>query len=253
MSRNSGREVGWPTPPRHAAACLRPPLPPRHSRHSWLTRRLIGRAAHELGEWQQAELAYRKALDVQPNCVAAWTGLARLFAASGNAVGAVEANEKVVRVLFTLLLMIWRQGRSCCHGCLSRCGLQWVRLSQPAPNCCPVQLSLLPEEDPSHQQHELCLADAYNRCGRYQEAARQYRQLLAHADDEGAEEAPLPETRVELLCRLADIQVGGRSRRHWRQSACGRCPDSNAALAIHGWLDHPDRPPPLSVSAAEAG
>ncbi|EFN59234.1 hypothetical protein CHLNCDRAFT_138218 [Chlorella variabilis] len=124
---------------------------------------LIGRAAHELGEWQQAELAYRKALDVQPNCVAAWTGLARLFAASGNAVGAVEANEKV--------------------------------------------LSLLPEEDPSHQQHELCLADAYNRCGRYQEAARQYRQLLAHADDEGAEEAPLPETRVELLCRLADIQL----------------------------------------------
>lgn len=78
-----------------------------------------------------------------------------------------------------------------------------------ACHCCcpPPQLSLLPEEDPSHQQYELCLADAYQRCGRYQEAVRQYRQLLAHADDEGAESQQLPETRVELLCRLADIQV----------------------------------------------
>ncbi|KAL4853629.1 Tetratricopeptide repeat protein SKI3 [Chlorella vulgaris] len=123
---------------------------------------LIGRAAHELGEWQQAELAYRKALDVQSSNLPAWAGLARLFAASGNIFGAVEANEKV--------------------------------------------LSLLPEEDPSHQQYELCLADAYNRCGRYAEAARQYRQLLAHEPEEGTE-GQLTESRVELLCRLADIQL----------------------------------------------
>jgi hypothetical protein len=62
-------------------------------------------------------------------------------------------------------------------------------------------------------QYELCLADAYNRCGRYHEAARQYRQLLDRSGAEGSEEAPpLPETRLELLCRLADIQVQGGQR-----------------------------------------
>lgn len=80
-----------------------------------------------------------------------------------------------------------------------------------------MQLSLLPEEDPSHMYYELCLADAYNRCGRYHEAARQYRQLLDRPGEEGSDEAPaLPETRLELLCRLADIQVqrahGGRPK-----------------------------------------
>lgn len=34
-----------------------------------------------------------------------------------------------------------------------------------APPPC-LQLSLMPEEDPTHQQHELWLADAYNRAGR---------------------------------------------------------------------------------------
>ena len=71
----------------------------------------------------------------------------------------------------------------------------------PTNDC---QLSLLPEEDPSHQQHELWLADAYNRAGRYAEAVRQYRQLLLHASED---EGHLVEERVELLCRLADIQV----------------------------------------------
>ena len=70
-----------------------------------------------------------------------------------------------------------------------------------------LQLSLLPEEDPTHQQHELCLADAYARTGRYAEAARQYRQLLWHeAEDPGK----LPEPRVEVLCRLPTCRrVGG--------------------------------------------
>lgn len=68
----------------------------------------------------------------------------------------------------------------------------------------PLQLTLLPEEDAAHQQHELWLGDAYARAGRYREAARQYRQLLDHAaEDEGH----LPEPRVEVLARLADIQL----------------------------------------------
>lgn len=34
---------------------------------------------------------------MKPNELAAWAGLARLYAASGNAAKAVEANEKLVR------------------------------------------------------------------------------------------------------------------------------------------------------------
>ena len=85
---------------------------------------------------------------------------------------------------------------------------------QTAPSLCspcppgPPQLTLLPEEEPSHQQHELWLGDAYARGGRYREAARQYRQLLDHAAEDAGH---LPEPRVEVLARLADIQVGPRS------------------------------------------
>ena len=58
--------------------------------------RLIGQAAHALQEYGQAELAYRRALDVRADCLPAWVGLARLFAATGNTAGAVEANERAV-------------------------------------------------------------------------------------------------------------------------------------------------------------
>ena len=83
---------------------------------------------------------------------------------------------------------------------------------QMPPAVALVQLGLLPEEDASHQQHELWLADAYNRSGRYQEAARQYRQLLAQGGVGEAweqQQQQAAEERIELLCRLADIQVGG--------------------------------------------
>jgi hypothetical protein len=85
-----------------------------------------------------------------------------------------------------------------------------ARNTPPADRPTLLQLGLLPEEDPSNWQHELWLADAYNRSGRYQEAARQYRQLLAQGGEgEGGEQQQqLPEQRIELLCRLADIQVG---------------------------------------------
>lgn len=57
---------------------------------------LVGRAAHAIQEYKQAELAYRKALEVEPDSLPAWTGLARLYATTVNSTGAVEANEKVV-------------------------------------------------------------------------------------------------------------------------------------------------------------
>ena len=59
---------------------------------------MIGQAAHALQEYEQAELAYRRALDVRADCLPAWVGLARLFAATGNTTGAVEANERAVGV-----------------------------------------------------------------------------------------------------------------------------------------------------------
>ena len=59
-------------------------------------RSLIGRAAHAIQEYGQAELAYRKALEVAPDSLPAWTGLARLYAATANRRGAVVANENVV-------------------------------------------------------------------------------------------------------------------------------------------------------------
>lgn len=73
------------------------PRPPRCCPCACATCRLIGRAAQELGEYGQAELAYRKALEVRGDSLAAWAGLARLSAATGNTAGAVEANEKAVR------------------------------------------------------------------------------------------------------------------------------------------------------------
>ena len=74
-----------------------PPLPhPRHRHACTPLCRLIGQAAHALQEYGQAELAYRRALDVRADCLPAWVGLARLFAATGNTAGAVEANERAV-------------------------------------------------------------------------------------------------------------------------------------------------------------
>lgn len=74
--------------PVHVSFFHLPPLMPLRS--------LIGRAAHAIQEYGQAELAYRKALEVAPDSLPAWTGLARLYAATANSTGAVEANEKVV-------------------------------------------------------------------------------------------------------------------------------------------------------------
>ena len=89
-----------PPPPPNAAATPRaaPAVEPRlPNRHALLPCRLVGRAAYELGEFSQAELAFRRALGVAPDCLPAWTGLARLAAATGNTTAAIEANEKVVR------------------------------------------------------------------------------------------------------------------------------------------------------------
>ena len=88
-----------PAPPATAAAPLRCPaslLPEPGRLDAGCARRLIGRAAHELGEFGQAELAFRRALGVAADCLPAWAGLARLAAATGNNAAAIEANEKTV-------------------------------------------------------------------------------------------------------------------------------------------------------------
>lgn len=124
-------------------------------------------------------------------------------------------------------------------------------LSQPppSPSALPgLQLALLPEDDASHQQHELWLADAYARAGRYSEAVRQYRQLLAPEREAGA--FP-PEQRVDVLSRLADIQV--------RDMGCGAGPgDGRGRAAILAGLRLPLMvlmllPPHLPLCAAQAG
>ncbi len=57
---------------------------------------LIGRAAYHLKEYEQAELAYRRAMEAKPGLLQAWEGLAQVFAASGNIAGEIEANEHLV-------------------------------------------------------------------------------------------------------------------------------------------------------------
>jgi tetratricopeptide (TPR) repeat protein len=57
---------------------------------------LIGKAALGLEEFEQAELAYRRALESKPDLLSAWEGLALVHAAAGNTVGEVEANERLV-------------------------------------------------------------------------------------------------------------------------------------------------------------
>ena len=61
---------------------------------------LIGQAAFHLKEYEQAELAYRRALEANPSLSQqrAWEGLAQVFAASNNASGEIEANEHLVRL-----------------------------------------------------------------------------------------------------------------------------------------------------------
>lgn len=61
---------------------------------------LIGKAAFHLGEHQQSELAYRKAVEANPAGLPAWRGLAELGTATGSAGGAVEAYQKLVRAPF---------------------------------------------------------------------------------------------------------------------------------------------------------
>jgi superkiller protein 3 len=57
---------------------------------------LIGEAAFHLKEYEQSELAYRRALETKPGLLDAWQGLAEVFAASGNIAGEIEANERLV-------------------------------------------------------------------------------------------------------------------------------------------------------------
>jgi superkiller protein 3 len=58
--------------------------------------RLIGKAAFHLKEYEQSELAYRRALEAEPGLLEAWEGLAEVFAASNNLAGEIEANEQLV-------------------------------------------------------------------------------------------------------------------------------------------------------------
>jgi tetratricopeptide (TPR) repeat protein len=53
--------------------------------------RLIGKSAYHLGEHDQADLAYRKALEVNSDAAPAWKGLAELHTATGNSEKAAEA------------------------------------------------------------------------------------------------------------------------------------------------------------------
>ena len=78
-------------PPACSRLCPRPARSPRCTHRS-----LIGKAAFHLGEHQQSELAYRKALDVNAAGLPAWKGLAELAGGSGNTAGAVEALGKLV-------------------------------------------------------------------------------------------------------------------------------------------------------------
>lgn len=67
---------------------------------------LIGQAAIKISEFSQAELAYRKAIELELAGLAAWRGLAELFGATGNYAGIVEANEKLVRPVTKLAAQV---------------------------------------------------------------------------------------------------------------------------------------------------
>jgi hypothetical protein len=60
-------------------------------------RRLVGKCAFHLGEYQQAELAYRRAAAARPELPGAWRGLAELAAATGSPALLAEASAKLVR------------------------------------------------------------------------------------------------------------------------------------------------------------
>lgn len=60
---------------------------------------LIGQSALGLEEYDQAELAFRRSLESQPNLFPAWEGLAKVYAFTGNFQGEVEANERLVSSL----------------------------------------------------------------------------------------------------------------------------------------------------------
>lgn len=66
-----------------------------------------------------------------------------------------------------------------------------------------VQLSLVPGDDPKRPEYELWAVEGYCRGGRYREAAAALAAVLA------GPEGRARERRLELLCRLADIQVCG--------------------------------------------
>ena len=63
---------------------------------------LIGRAAYHMGEYDQAELGYRRALEAKPGFLKAWEGLVELFATTNNVLGEIEANEQLVRCFFVV-------------------------------------------------------------------------------------------------------------------------------------------------------
>lgn len=60
-------------------------------------------------------------------------------------------------------------------------------------------MELAPADDPKRPEWASALAEAYNRAGRYKEAAQQLAALL--------QRVAAPQDRPPLLCRLADIQV----------------------------------------------
>lgn len=74
----------------HTKAALRGD---KNSKEAWI---LVGTAAFHLKEYEQGEKAYRRALGSSPDLVAAWEGLAEIFAATDDVQGQIEANEHLV-------------------------------------------------------------------------------------------------------------------------------------------------------------
>jgi tetratricopeptide (TPR) repeat protein len=65
----------------------------KNSSEAWI---LVGTAAFNLKEYEQGQKAYRRALENSSHLVAAWEGLADIFAAADDVLGEIEANEHLV-------------------------------------------------------------------------------------------------------------------------------------------------------------
>lgn len=161
---------------------------------------LVGRAATGLAEFSQAELAYRKALELEPTGREAWQGLADLMVTTGNYALQAEACEKL--------------------------------------------LEALPPGDAARRRVMRELAEALAAAGQYEKAVGRLCEVLADA-------GLLRETRLELLCKMADLQI--------------RLDDAQTAAEVEARLaaastESSDRPPPdrttsslqLEVAAAQA-